>query len=391
MKRNSFIVLIIVILLALSLVSCNSGKSAKTRQEVKQLAETFYQDILNADNYKMTSSYNGVVSNVFTKDQDKMHVEIVDPEIGYDYYLFIKDGIKYLIADDGTLFEDESMYDLSKDTLLNSLKMGVLGYLDAEDESLNYSAVLKDDNNLNVVISGKNEGQDFTITSTGKKEDNKLTYIMNEIKYGEETYTTEYQFSYNEHVDLPEYKVPKSYNNLPHVDSPYQTYGQIIDRLSQDETLFYSLNEDTLFVIDEVDGRHYQFSSKASEDLINSYEQLDFFAEDYEKQVQKLIYDVTIEDCIDFTDELIDKDELDSYIGNTISDLIMNDFEITGYSFFDDHSIVYAQKDMMTYRVEVEPLDGFDPESEFEYDAFNDFIIKSIAFENPEYAILPFK
>lgn len=389
MKRKNLFLFMIITLLVLSLTACNSGKTVKTKQEVKQMAEAFYEDLLKADNYKMSTYSGGELVSAFTKDQDKMHVETFDPEYGYDYYLFIKDGTKYIITDDGTLMEDESMYSFSIDTLSIALQMGVLGYFDVEDDTMSYTAVQKDDNNLNVIITGKDEGNDYTITNTGKKEDNKVTYIMNEIKYGEETIATEYQFSYDEHIELPEYTVPKTYNNLPHVDSPYKTFGEIINKLSPDETLFYSVINDTLIVIDEYNNRHYQFSSKVSQEFINEYGNLDFMADDYEQQAYKLLYDLPIEDCIDFTDELISQDELNNYVGKTIGDLITDKFEINGYVFSEDTSIVYALKDMMTYKIEVEPSDGFDFDGEHEYYDFYDFVIKSMIFEMPEYAILP--
>ena len=389
MKRKSIIIFLILILV-LTFTSCSSDKKVKTKADAKRMAVNFYGALLNADKIKMSTYNSGELLNIFTKDNDKMHVEIIDPEYGYDYYLFKKDGVKYLIADDKTLFEDEAMYDMSNETINNAINFSVLAYFDIEDDSFKYTAVERE-NELELTIKGKFEDSEYLINNIGKKENGVVTSIVNNITYGEETLNSEYLFEYDQHIELPEYSIPKRYDNLPHVDSPYERYADIIYNLDYDEELFYSIMDDKLLVIDEVDGRHYQFSSSIDQEIINTYNNLDFFADDYNQQIYDLISDIEIEDCIDFTDEILNSEQLSTYTNKTIQNIINDGFEVNGYSFFEDHNCIYLMKDSMTYKADVILPDSFNPDAEFEYDAFNDFIINDIKFDNPEYSILPMR
>ena len=45
----------------------------------------------------------------------------------------------------------------------------------------------------------------------------------------------------------------------------------------------------------------------------------------------------------------------------------------------------------MTYQLSVEIPDGFDTDSDFDYEDLNEFIIKEMIFSNIEYAALPMR
>ena len=393
MKRIVVIMIIAVMMIA---TACggNSGaagdtKTVTSKEEVKELAEAFYAPLKEADNYKMSSYFNDELISILTKDQDKMHVEYTDEEYGYDYFLFMQDGKKYVITDDRSLFEDEATYDLSADNINMTLDMGIFAYLDADIEGMSYSATMTGDSELVTTIQGESEGSKFTFTTTGKKENNEIVELISEIKSEEETYVTKYQFTYGEHVDLPEYTVPKSYDNLPHVDSPYETFGEIIEKIGEDGYLNYYFFDNQLIVIDEKDGRHYQLSSNVDQDIVDQYNELDFMSDDYEKQVNELISGIKIDDCIDFTDELLSQEDFETYIGSTISKMTDDGFEIMGYGFMEDDNTIFVSKDYMSYRVNVELPDGVDPNGEFEYDEFGEFLITGVEFDNVESAALP--
>ena len=386
------VLILFLCITAMFLTSCSSDKTVKTKEECKAMAEAFYKDLYDADQFTMTSSYDGTTTNIFSKDGDRYYVNNVDPEYGYDYYLFMEDGVKYLLSDDRTLFKDEGMYDMTADTLDLTLAMNVMGYYDAETEDLSFEATQKGDSQLVTVVKGKAEdGSDLTITTTGTKTDGKVTSILTEMNYGGETHQMEYEFEYDQHIELPEYTVPKSYDNLPHVESPYHTIGELYDLTGDDKNALMAIYDDLLLMIAGRDGRWYQFSATVSQELMDQVDALDFMDDDYEEKYNALFADLEIEDCIDFTDELISAEEWNSYAGKTIGDLVNDGFEVTGYSFWEQSNCIYADKDGMTYMIEVDPTEGFDTEGEFEYEDLYGFIVKGGEFDSPEYSILPMK
>ena len=201
----------------------------------------------------------------------------------------------------------------------------------------------------------------------------------------------EYRFVYDQHVELPEYNAPKTYNDLPHVESLYRTFGEIADSLREGGTVNYTFIENEIFVIGEKDGRHYQFSSTIEPDILEKYNSLDVADENYADQVNELLHDVQIDDCVDFTDEILPQEELDAYTGKTIQSFIDDGFEVSGYAFWEDGSMILVQKDLLTYRVDVKVPDGFDVEAGHEYDELNDFEILGTEFDSVEYAALPMR
>jgi len=390
-KRNTMKrLLIIFCILAIFLSACSSGKTVKTREECKAMAEEFYKDLYDADQFTMTSSYDGTMTNVFSKDSDRYYVNNIDPEYGYDYYLFMEDGVKYLLSDDRTLFKDESMYDMTAETLDLTLRMNVMGYFDVEEEDLGFEATQKGDSQLITITKGKmDDGNDLTITTTGTKRDGRVSSILTEINYGDETHKMEYGFEYDQHIELPEYTIPKSYDNLPHVESPYHTIKELYELSGEDKNALTTVLDDCFLMIVRRDGRWYQFSATVSQELMDQVNALDYMDENYEEKYNALFADLEIEDCIDFTDEVISKEEWNLYAGKTLGDLVNDGFSITGYSFWEQSNYVYADKDEMTYRIEVDPTEGFDTEAEFEYEDLYDFTVKAGEFDSPEYSILP--
>ena len=188
------------------------------------------------------------------------------------------------------------------------------------------------------------------------------------MKDGEQAYVSEYKFKYDEHIELPEYKEPVTYNDMPHVDSPYKTFEDIIKTVNEEEDLMYLFYEKQLIVIDSVNGKHYQFSTVVDDETYNAYNELDVMEDDYQQKVYPLIENIEIEDCIDFTDAVLTKEELDAYIGKTIGDMVNDGFEVSGYSFYEESNTVYTNKDLLGYKVDVALEEGFDPDSEFEYE-----------------------
>lgn len=386
--KKLFITLLALMMLLVSACAGNS-KTVNTREEAQQMVEEFFDGLLEADPIKVDTYQNDTLMSTFMKDGDKMYQYYEDA--GYGYYLFIKDDVKYLISDDLTLMEDDFMYDMSLQTLEFMLMMNVTGYFDVDDGSLTFKATNKADKELLLEISGESDDTQVNINTTAKKENNQISEITTEMTAGEQTFSTTYKFEYNTHINLPEYKVPVTYDNMPHVDSPYATFGQVINELDEDEDLFYALMENQLVVIDEVDNRYYQYSTVLDDETFEKYNNLDFMADDYNQQVYSLISELPIEDCIDFTDSLLSPDSLKAYVGKTIQALVDDGFEINGYSFYEDDANVFVTKDLMTYKVDAIIVDDFDPEADFESEDLVVLGIVDMEFDSVEYAALPMK
>ena len=386
--KKLLITLLALMMLLMSACAGNS-KTVNTREEAQQMVEEFFDGLLEADPIKVDTYQNDTLMSTFMKDGDKMYQYYEDA--GYGYYLFIKDDVKYLISDDLTLMEDEFMYDMSNQSLEFMLMMNVTGYFDVDDGSLTFKATNKADKELLLEISGESDDTQVNINTIAKKENNQISEITTEMIAGEQTVSTTYKFEYNTHINLPEYKVPVTYDNMPHVDSPYATFGQVINELDEDEDLFYALMENQLVVIDEVDNRHYQYSTVLDDETFEKYNNLDFMADDYNQQVYSLISELPIEDCIDFTDSLLSPDSLKAYVGKTIQALVDDGFEINGYSFYEDDAYVFVTKDLMTYKVDAIIVDDFDPEADFESEDLVVLGIVDMEFDSVEYAALPMK
>ena len=389
MKKNIFIIFAVLMLL-LSGCSNSGEKTVKTREEVKEMVEEFYKDLSNENPITMKSYFNDELLTEYIKDQDKMYVK--QEEAAYDFYMFIEDGVKYLIADDRTLFEDESMYDMYSDTINMTLDMNVKGFLDVEDESVSFSATNKNDKELTLLVSAKDEQGTYEVNTVGKKnDDGKIVEILSTTTSGDQTYNMKYEFSYEDNIVLPEYTKPISYNDMPHVESSYKTFGEIINKYDEENSPMFLFSDNELIMIDSLDGRHYQYSSVVSQDILDAYESIDFMADDSNKQVNNLLSDIEIEDCIDFSDVILSQDVLASYEGKTIGELVEEGFEINGYGISEEASNISLSKDLLTYGAEVTPNEGFDTSAEFEYEDLYGFIIKSVEFEVPDYAALPMR
>lgn len=385
MKKSKLI--IILLSLALLLVGCSNTKTYNSKEDVQAAVEEFFDGFLNEEVIKMESYYSDTLQSVFMKDNDKYYVNY--PE-AYDYYCFMLDGLKYTIADDRSVFQEDTTYDMTAETLNNFLLMNVTWYFEMDDETVSYSATSKG-SEINYNIQGNSDGSDYSVNVTAKKENNKIFEVTSEIKYDDQVNVSKFLFTYGETIELPEYKMPKTYNNLPHVDSPYKTFGDAIYGHSEDDYFYYMFYDQELLLIVSKDNHFYQLSSVVDPEIINAYEELDFMEDDIEKKIYALIENIEVEDCVDFTNEILNEEQLNAYKGKKIIDLIHEGYEVSGYSFFDDTSVIYLNKDYMEYVFDVEVSEGFDPDSDFDYDAFNDFVVLSGRFDYVGTEALPMR
>ncbi len=427
-KRISAVVLALVMVLAMALPGC-AGKSedaasgggsagsaksaqseeketsvtAETKEDAKKLAEDFYGSLATANPVTMTTYFDGEETSVFMADGDTMFLGSEEADLAY--YLFIEDGKKYFIGDDETAYEDEYMYDMFAESMKSTIDMFVMGYYEAEedDAALQFSATRTDKtvggvttSKLVTVITGEDDGKAMTLTLTGTAENGAVSDIIYELDDGEEKQTAEFKISYDSvSIELPEYTIGESYGeygaNLEgeHVPSPYQTLGELMATLDEDESLFYTMGDGVVYAVGEKDGRQYQFTAAISEEDQKTYYELDFFSESYEEDVDAILAKLTVDDCVDFTDCIVPQSELDAFVGQTAGDLVNAGYELTGWSVYEGSAVLSFSKDYMEYEAEAEPTPGFDENSEFEGEDLYGFTIKTLRFNAPEYAALP--
>ncbi len=410
MKRRNYLLVAFILVFSMLLTACGAGdadggssgnadetiQTAETKAEVRDMVNAFYEGVLTADPVSMTSSYNGEQGTVFTKDGDKVYLR--DDTNDITYYMFVEDGTKYFIGDGETAYEDELMYDFMANTIETTLAIYVTGIVNSEDdeadEALTYSATKTDrtvdggaESELVYVITGSQDGQTVTLTVSGKAlADGRVSEVSYRAESGEETYEVGLKFEYDGvSVELPEYTIEGSTaREYDYVESPYKTFQELIDTLDEDEQLYYSFIDNTLYAAGEKDGRYYQFSAEVSSEERAAYDALDFFSDDYEEQVYGIIGKIAIEDCVDFTDGIMPQDELDSFVGKTVADIIDAGFESSGWSIFEDEAYLFFSKDLMGYKAKVTISDGFDVESDFEFEDMYGFAVEQFDFDSPE-------
>lgn len=402
MKRNGFMLVVLAAILALStlLTACGAKETVttvNTREEVRDMVNAFYEGLLTADPISMTTTHGEGEPSVFIRDGDKMYS---GDGVNYDYYMFMEDGKKFFMGDGETAYEDEYMYDMSADTLNNLLMMYVTGVLDAdmEDDSFTYQATRTDKteggkalSELVYTLTGENEGQAITLTVTGKAADGQVSGIEYDAQSGEDAYHISLQFAYDGvSVELPEYTVYEEYVvEGVHVESPYQTIQELIDTLDEEEPLFYITTEDALVAVGEKDGRYYQFTAPFPREEMDAFDALEF-DDDYWQKAYAILGKLVIEDCIDFTDVPLSQSELDAYVGKSVEDMVDDGFESSGWFIGEEgDATLYFSKDLMAYEAQATLPDGFDVESEFEYEDLYGATINGIRFSEPEYAALP--
>ena len=95
MKKSTFRVLgaLLAASMALPMQACGKKDeltTVTTKEEVKELTDTFYAGLEEADPISMTSYANGTKTMTLVIDGDKMHV--ADDVSGSSYYLFKENG-----------------------------------------------------------------------------------------------------------------------------------------------------------------------------------------------------------------------------------------------------------------------------------------------------------
>lgn len=379
--------------------SGSSEVSAETKAEAKKLVDAFYAGLNEADPVEMTTSADGEVQTVFTREGTKIRYE--DRVNNYLFYLFEENGKKYFLSDDmNEPTEEEYTYELYGNSIGMALSIMATGYFQDEEqeEGVTYSAVQKDvttdgktESELKTVITAQENGVTGTITSTGKKTDDKVTHVTFEYKEGEQTTVRELDFRYEGvSVELPEYEIFDISEYYEHVESPFTTFEEAKKAVNA-ETLAYTIFDDLILAVVNSEGKLYQLSTHMDEATAEAYNALDLEAEDYSEQVDKLLDPLAITDCVDFTALGITQETLDTYAGKTIGELIDEGFGHNGYTVWDDSAVIYLDKNDIVYAFEVTLPEGFDTEADYEFEDLYDCVIVKGSYYDTNTTLLPLK
>ncbi len=379
--------------------------TAETKEEVKKLTEAFYGGIAKADPISMSLYSDGEMISEFSMKGDTIYSGA--PDMDFAYYAFIENGAKYLLGgDEEVAYENEFMYDMLAESVKTTLDMFVMGYFDADDDgALQFSATQTDKtangaktSKLVTVITGEEDGQSATVKTTGTAENGAVTSILCEIETGEEKGSYEFRFAYKDiSIDIPAHTLGKGTNAYgmtvegTHVPSPYQTLGELIATLDEDENLLYTIEDGRIYAIGEKDGRQYQFAAPFSETEQNALDALDFFSDTYEKDRNAIFGKLVVDDCIDFTDAIAPQSELDAFVGKTAKDILDAGYEVVGWSISEEGAYLTFEKDCMNYEAATGFPEGFayDSDADYEEEDMYGFPVKTFRYDTPGYSALP--
>ena len=387
MKNRFLKKLLIMLLAALCLTACGSKtdvQKAQTKEDTKKLADDFFDGLQEQSKYRVTSSVNGSTQSTITVDGDNALLHYATEEFP-DVYMFMENGKRYTMYEGSDPVEDEFTYALSIMTVKDMFKNMLDGVLEQGD-TLNFNSTLsKTANNKELVVElSTDKAEDGKTIMTGKTEGDRFAGYKYETVANDVTQTLEAVFEYGDDitVEIPEHFIPEP-RVYKHIESKYQTMGEIIAK--QGDEFSSLMTEDKAYAIDE----YCQYRATLPQDIVSAIDALDMEADDYTSKRNELLKDLAIDDCVDFSEYVLDQEQLDSCIGKKVGDLVSDGFEGNGWSIWDEGSIVWLEKDDIVYVADVELPAGFDAEQEFEFEDLHDSIIKTMKFNEVSFAMMP--
>ena len=373
--------------------------NADTKADVKTMTETFYAGLADSNPVALTSQLDGEVTNIFTRAGTSMKID--DKANGIVFYLFEENGKKYFLTDDmDQPTEEEYTYNMYNSTPEMVLTMAVLGYFqdDQQEEGLTYSATKKEvtengktQSELKVTITAEQDGTKAELTSLGTKTDDKVNHITFSITQGEQSMSQELDFKYDGiSITLPEYEIFDISEYYEHVDSPFKTFEEA-KKTAGKETLSYTIYDNLVVAVVNHEGKLYQLSAEMDEATTEAYNGIDFEADDYSEQVDKLLDPLAITDCVDFTALSLDQKTLDGYVGKKIGELVDEGFGQNGYGISEENSVIYLDRNDIVYEFEVTLPEGFDTEKDFEFEDLYDCVVTKGSYNDTNTSLLPLK
>ncbi len=390
-------------LMITSLCGCSSESTVEvtvdTKAEVKKLVDEFYAGVADANPMEMTTVADGTQSGIFTRDGTKLKYE--DNVNNMVMYMFEENGKKYFLTEDmDQPTEEEYTYNMYNSTPEMVLTMTVLGYFqdDQQEEGLTYSATKKEvtkngktQAELKVTITTEQDGTKAELTSLGTKTDDKVNHITFSINQGEQSMSQELDFKYDGiSITLPEYEIVDISEYYEHVDSPFKTFEEA-KKAAGKETLAYTIYDNLVVAVVNHEGKLYQLSAEMDEATTEAYNGLDFEADDYSEQVDKLLDPLAITDCVDFTALSLDQKTLDGYVGKKIGELVDEGFGHNGYGITEESSVIYLDRNDIVYEFEVTLPEGFDTEKDFEFEDLYDCVVTKGSYSDTNTSLLPLK
>ena len=390
-------------LMITSLCGCSSESTVEvnvdTKAEVKKLVDEFYAGVADANPMEMTTVADGTQAGIFTRDGTKLKYE--DSVNNMVMYMFEENGKKYFLTDDmDQPTEEEYTYNMYNSTPEMVLTMTVLGYFqdEQEEEGFTYSATKKEvtengktQAELKVTITAEQDGTKAELTSLGTKTDDKVNHITFSINQGEQSMSQELDFKYDGiSITLPEYEIFDISEYYEHVDSPFKTFEEA-KKTAGKETLSYTIYDNLVVAVVNHEGKLYQLSAEMDEATTEAYNGIDFEADDYSEQVDKLLDPLAITDCVDFTALSLDQKTLDGYVGKKIGELIDEGFGQNGYGISEESSVIYLDRNDIVYEFEVTLPEGFDTEKDFEFEDLYDCVVTKGSYNDTNTSLLPLK
>ena len=392
MKRMKWLLPILCFLLLAGCTASNE-KVIKTEglKECKPLVDEFYADLADTDPIRMTTTMNGSVATVFTRDGDKMHVE--DLMNGMDYYLFKENGKTWYMTEGEEPMKEDVMYEFTQQSVRMALSLFVTGIFEADsEEGLSFSAVQTEKDGtitLETSVKASQDGTEAEIATTGTKTNDRVTNITVYSSSGETVNEYVYDFAYDVSVDLPEHTIKDMSQYYHHVESPYATVEDYLATLEDRNDFNYIIYSDQIVTLAEKDGRYYQLTANISEEEYQELEALDTEAEDYQEKLMDFIGKLAVTDCVDYTDAVLSAEAMGEYVGKKGTELLNDGFESMGYSVSEEGSTMIFTKDGMEYEAEVTLPEGFDIDADFEAEDLAEGMVLTMRFLSASFSVLP--
>ena len=386
-----------MLLSLLLLAGCSAASSEKVTKaeglkECKPLGQEFYAGLADADPVRMTTTMNGSVATIFTRDGEKMHVE--DLMNGMDYYLFRENGKTWYMAKGEEPMKEDVMYEFTQQSVGMALSMFVTGIFEVEsEEGLSFSVVKTENGDgpvvLETTVKASQDGTEAELKTTSTKTNGSVTNITVRSASGETVNEFVYDFAYDVSVDLPEHTIKDMSQYYHHVESPYATMEDYLATLEDENDFRYIAYTDRILTLAEKDGRYYQLSADISDEEYQELEALDIEADDYQEKFMAVIRKLAVTDCVDYTDAVLSAEAMGEYVGKKGTELLNDGFEGSGYSVSDEGSTLNFLKDDMEYEAEVTLPEGFDIDADFEFEDLAEGTVLTLRFLSASFSALP--
>ncbi len=379
--------LLSLLLIAMIFTSCAGNTSkANTKEKVQALVEEFYDGIVKQDKYILTSSSNGEVYSTSIVDGENVKFDYADESFS-DLYLFVENGNKYVMYEGDQVYEDSELYDMYLQGIGIDDRTFIDGYLSIDDPETKYEASLKKQNNtkeLIINIDSTYEGEEYNAVLTVKAVDDKLISFEHNTKTADQSSNilSEYQYD-NVELIIPEHELPVA-REYTHIESPYKTIGDIVNKLGVDE-IYTTIQENRFYTVDGT----LELSAAIPDDIYAALEALDFFDENYKTKMLDLVKDLEIDDCIDFSEYVLDQDDFNNYIGRSVEDLVVDGFEGNGWSTYEDTLIIWLEKDGMVYEANIEIPEDLNVDEMEDFSDLYSATIKDMKFSEVSMAAIP--